>query len=277
MHAEGPQPNTGSIPDPSSPPDETGPNRSRIAGVSGGFRLPLWLLTLGAGAIAGLLAGLSGEAIGNAIPLLVEYPPDYAKMGGYQKDAARATAVGNAENVVERKKAAADYGLLGLLLGLSLGLIGGLAIGSLRSGFMGAVIGSAIGAAAGAGMSWVVVPLFFRYQTPESSGLLSLFITHAGIFIAVGAAAGLALGIGLDDRPALGRALFGGILGALVATFVFETASSLAFPLMRTYQPVPGEQLPRLLAHMCVAICTSLAAGLAAGTPLREKPTPLVE
>ena len=277
MIAEEPQPSAGSKPDPSYPPGETGPNRSWTAGERGVLRFPLWLLTAAAGLIAGLLAGLGGEAIGHAIPLSVEYPPDYAKMGGYQKDAARAMAVGEAEKVVERKKTAGAYGLLGLVLGLSLGLIGGLAVGSPRSGFMGAAIGAAIGAAAGAGISWVVVPLFFQYQDAELGGLVGLFITHAGIFAGVGAAAGLALGIGLDDRPALGRALLGGILGALVATFVLETASSLLFPLMRTYQPVPAEQLPRLLAHLCVAICTSLAAGLATGTTLRQKPTPLVE
>jgi len=232
-----------------------------------GFRLPLWLLTLGAGLIAGLLAGMGGEAIGNAIPLLVVHPPDYAKMGGRQRDTAHAEAVKMAEKALERKKAAGDYGLLGLALGLSLGLVGGLAVGSPRSGFMGAVIGGTIAAAAGAGMSWVVVPLFFRYRDPEAGGLIGLFITHAAIFTGVGAAAGLALGFGLEDRRALGRALFGGILGALVATFVFETASSLAFPFLFTFQPVPGEQLPRLLAHMCVAICTSLAVGLAVGKP----------
>ena len=204
MHAEEPQRESGSEPGPSPPPGEAGLNHSKGAGVRGGLRLPLWLLTVGAGLIAGLLAGLGGEAIGKAIPLLVEFPPDYAKMGGYQKDAVRAMAVGKAEKVVERKKATEEYGLLGLLLGLSLGLTGGLAAGSPRSGFMGAAIGATIGAAAGAGISWAVVPLFFRYQDPESGGLLGLFITHAGIFAGVGAAAGLALGIGLGDRPALG-------------------------------------------------------------------------
>ena len=85
----------------------------------------------------------------------------------------------------------------------------------------------------------------------------------------------MALGFGLDDRPALGRALFGGMLGALAATFVFETASSLAFPLMRTYQPVPAEQLPRLLAHMCVAIGTSLDRRAGSRNTARDKRTSL--
>jgi hypothetical protein len=216
------------------------------------------------------LAGQIGETIGNAIPLLVEFPPEYANMGGYQKDAARAMAVRRAEQVVERTKAAEDYGLLGLLLGVSLGLVGGLAAGSPRSGLFGSVIGGVIGAASGAVMSWVIVPWFFRNDDPEFGGMLPLFITHAGIFTGVGAAAGLALGLGVNEREALGRALLGGILGSLVATFVFETSNSLIFPLLPTHQPVPGEQLPRFMAHLCVAICTTLAAGLAVGTRPRS-------
>ncbi len=198
-------------------------------------------------------------------------------MGGYQKDAVRSMAVGKAEQVLERKKTAADYGLLGLVLSLSLGVIGGLAVGSPRTVFMGAVMGGAIGAAAGAGLSWILVPVFFQYQDPESDGLLALFMTHAGIFCGVGAAAGLALGFGLNDRRALGRALFGGLLGALVATFLFETASSLAFPLLPAHQPVPGEPLPRLLVQLCVAIFASLAAGVAAGTPSSRNEIPQAE
>ncbi len=269
MHAEEAQPSSGSIPDQSPLPAESGPIRSHEAGVKGGSRLPLWLLTAGAGLVAGLLAALGGEAIGRAIPLSVKYPPDYAKMGGYQKEAVRSMAVGQAEQAQEQQKAAAAYGLLGLALGIPLGLIGGLVVGSLRSGYQGAAIGALLGAAAGAGASWAVVPWFFRYQTPESGGLVGLFIAHAGIFVAVGTAAGVALGVGLDNRPALVRALFGGMLGALAATFVFETACSLLFPMMRTYQPVPADALPRFLAHVCVAVGTSLTAGLAAGIPVR--------
>ncbi len=114
MHAEEAQPSSGSIPDQSPLPAESGPIRSHEAGVKGGSRLPLWLLTAGAGLVAGLLAALGGEAIGRAIPLSVKYPPEYAKMGGYQKEAVRSMALGQAEQVQEQQKAAAAYGLLGL-------------------------------------------------------------------------------------------------------------------------------------------------------------------
>jgi hypothetical protein len=269
MHAEEPQSNSVSGSALSPPPS--------AAPVAQGIRLPLWLLTVGAGLVAGLLAGQGGEAIDNAIPLKVELPPDFASMGGYQKNAVSAMAQGKAMRIGEQKKAAAAYGLLGALLGLTLGLIGGLAVGSPRSGFVSAVIGITVGAAAGAGISFAAVPVFFRYQDPEFGGFLGLFLTHAAIFAGVGAAAGLALGYGLGDRPALGRALFGGLLGGLVGTFVFETVNSLAFPLMRTFEPIPSERLPRILVHLCIAVCAALIAGLAVGTLPRKEPTRLVE
>ena len=87
----------------------------------------------------------------------------------------------------------------------------------------------------------------------------------------VGAAGGLALGYALDHRPSLGRALAGGALGALAGTFLLEIVNSLTFPLMRTYEPVPSERLPRFLAHLLVAVCAALVAGLAVGTPARKE------
>src|SRR5262249_26066986 len=145
----------------------------------------------------------------------IVYPPDYKQISGYQKLAVQSNIEGVARVVVERKKAAVAFGLLGLVLGLSLGLTRGLVDSSWPSAMAGAVGGGAAGAVAGAGLSFVLVPLFFKYQDPES-GLLVLFLTHAGIFAGVGALSGLALGLGSGDRSALGRAFFGGMLGALV-------------------------------------------------------------
>jgi hypothetical protein len=277
MHADEPLSSAASPPSSSSPQGAADSASSRPSRVRAGLRCPLWLVTAGAGIVAGLAAGFAGEITGEAIPISVVFPPGYENMGGYQKDAVRAMAVGKAEKILEQKKAAAAYGLLGALLGISMGLTGGWFLGSLRLGFASAVMGLIVGAAVGAGISFAAVPLFFRYQDPESSGLLLLFMTHATIFVGIGAAAGLALGNSLGDRQALGRAVIGGSLGALIGTFLIEAFISLAYPLMRTYQPVPSERLPRLMAHLCVAICTALVAGLVVGTPIRKQPTSRVE
>ena len=235
-------------------------------------RLPLWLLTLGAGLISGLISWAGGEAMFDMFRIEDEaiYPPNYEKISGYARQAANSAIQGAAQRVVERKKAATSFGLLGLVLAAGLGLTGGLAAGSSRTAVVGVVIGGLAGTAAGSILSWAVVPLFFRFMSQEL-GLLVLFMTLAAIFAGVGAASGLALGLGLGDRLALGRAIFGGLLGSLVGTIAFEAVLSLAFPLMRTLEPIATERSPRLSMYLCVAVCVALLAGWAAGRPARKR------
>jgi hypothetical protein len=272
MPAEELPPDSRSEPIASPPGGAAEPAIRQTVAVGAGRRLPLWLLTVAAGLVAGVISWAGGEATFNWFPLdkAMVYPPDYNKISGYHKMAVQAEVEGKARVVVERRKAVAAFGLLGLVLGLSLGLTGGLARGGSRPALAGAVIGGVAGAAAGGGLSFALVPLFFRSEDPEGGGLVVLFLTHAGIFTGIGAAAGLALGVGLDDRPALGRALLGGLFGALVGTVAYEAALAAAFPLLRTYEPLSTERVPRLLAHLLVAACTALLAGLAAGRPARR-------
>jgi hypothetical protein len=130
-------------------------------------------------------------------------------------------------------------------------------------------VGGLLGAAAGGGLSMVLGQVFFRNSTADL-GFLVLFLTHAGIFLGVGAAAGLGLAFGLHDRSALGRAVFGGLLGALVGTFLLDTAISMAFPLLRTYELVSTEPVPRSITHFSIAVCTAVIAGWAAGRSARK-------
>jgi hypothetical protein len=187
-------------------------------------------------------------------------------MGGYQKDAVRTQAITKASAIRETRKAALIYGTLGVLLGISLGLVGGLAAGSARSALKAAALGAIAGAVLPAALSYALVPLFYRYLDPESGALLVLFLTHAGIFSAIGIAAGLALGSGLGRRQAIVQAVLGGLLGALVGTLAFETINSLAFPLVRTFEPMSDERVPRLLVHLCVAFFAAFCAGWAVQT-----------
>jgi hypothetical protein len=228
--------------------------------------LPLWLLTLGAGLVSGLVSWAGSEPMVTMFPIQDEviYPANYQKIGGYQKQAVNAEILGAAQRVVARKQAAASFGLLGLVLAAGLGLIGGLAAGSPRTAVLVALGGGLMGAAAGGGLSWAVVPIFSRYQTPDS-GLRVLFLTHAAIFTGVGALSGLALGLGLGDRLAMGRALFGGLLGSFLGTIALEVVNSLAFPLMPTLEPIAPEPTPRLVTYLCVAVFTALLTGWAAG------------
>jgi hypothetical protein len=231
-----------------------------------GHRIPLWLLTLGVGLVSGLIGWVGGEAAFARIKLedYIVRPANFDKIGGYEKQAVIAMMNGEARRVSERLKAAVSFGLLGLALGAGLGLVGGWAAGSSRSTTVGVVLGGLIGAAAGAAFSWVVVPLYFRYENPEQ-GMTILFVAHAVIFMGIGAASGLALGLGLGDRPATVRALLGGLLGGFLGTMALATVYSVAYPLMRTFEPIAPEPIPRLVMYLCVATGIGLVAGLTSG------------
>jgi len=264
MPAEVPPRNVG--PTPVSSPAASAAGSASLWNSSTGARqfLPFWLLTLGAGLAAGLLSAFGGEKTFDAFALDPHYPANYGSTSGYERAAVRSDVNRIAKQVVEMKKGTAAYGLLGLLLGVAMGVAGGFARGSIRSGLGGVLAGGVSGALAGAAVSAALIPVYFRLMDP-ANGLLVLFLIHTAIFAGVGAAGGLALGLGLGDRKIIGRCLIAGLLGSLVGTFAFEAINSLAFPLLRTFQPVPSEPIPRLVVHLSVAIGTAALAGLAAG------------
>lgn len=277
MNAEPAQSNSPSPPTDGPEAGAADMGTETAASARGAARGPLWLPYLGAGLVAALLGWAAGEWIYPAFPFEYEavYPANYKTLGGYQKEAMDSRIQALARGAADRKRAAASFAWLGFVLAASLGWMGNRAASSTRSRIIGAVAGGAVGAATGAAVSWIAVPLFYRYQDPDS-GLLVLFLTHAAIFGSVGAASGLALGLGMEDRSRLGPAILGGSLGALIGTMALEASNSLAFPLMRTFEPIASQGAARGLSYACVAVSTALASGLAAewrqGGPTPRRP-----
>jgi hypothetical protein len=267
---------------PNQPPESVGTTVEKVTPTGAIPRIPLGLLTLAAGMLAGLLSWLGGEVTLTAFPpVAVKMGPEYAGVGGYERAGVRAMLEGQAQRAADRKKTAAAYGLLGALLGVALGLTGGLSRGSLRSGMGSAVVGGLAAAVVGAVLAWVLVPAFYQlqessqvaqYSHPDEPSRLFLihFLIHAGITAGIGLAAGVGLGWGLGDRVSLGGALIGGLFGALAGTFLFETINSVAFPLMRAESLMPEDRIPRLAMHLGVAAGTAFLAGLAAA-PRRHR------
>jgi hypothetical protein len=249
-------------------------------------RPPLWLQTLAAGLVAGALSWLGGELTQDALfPITLEMPPEVAKMErGREKSAIVDRLLTESKRAAERNKTAAAYGLLGALLGVALGLVGGRSGGSAHSGWRGAAGGGLTAAVAGAALSWGLIPFMYRLQAaakiadPDfASRFLQIHcLFHAGFAAGVGFAAGLALGWGLGDRTSLGRALIGGLFGALAGVFLFEMINTTAYPSMRGETPLPEESLARLAMYLCVAGGAALLAGLAADArPRRSRSTSL--
>lgn len=209
---------------------------------------------LGAGVAAGLVAWAGGEVVDRLMttPLTSEF-----LVSGGQQFAQRAEAI--------TRKAALSYGLLGAALGLALGGVGGLARRSGRGAMLGAGLGLVLGAAVGGGTALVAVPWFLSNERPMEDDLILPLLTHGAIWLSLGAAAGLAMGVGLKGEPVvIGRAALGGLLGAFVATAVYELAGALLFPLEQTSQPLSEGAPSRLFGRLVVAIAVALGAALAA-------------
>jgi uncharacterized membrane protein len=208
-----------------------------------------------------LAAWGAGEAAYGLFEPDIVLPPNFQEMSTYEKSNYLAQEDTRKIPPAEAKNTALAYGLLGACLGAALGLAGGLSRGSLRTGLYIAVLGLVGGGIAGAGVSAGATTLFFRYLDPEA-GLKLPLLTHGAIFAVVGAAGGAALGLGLGDRRAVLLGLIGGLIGGILGTLLYELLVAIAYPTMRVEQPVPAEGIPRLLAHLFVAISVAAFAVL---------------
>ncbi len=223
-----------------------------------------WLLVVA----AGLLAGLAGFGIGEAAPRFVA--PSLEFSAEIRRNGTQVPIEMERRFRISRDQTAAlAYGGLGMILGLGLGLAGGLARRSPSAAIAGGIVGLVLGGAAGAGTTLAVLPSYHAARdsaTDENHNddLPLALLTHGGIWIAVGAAAGLALGIGLGGGARMARATIGGILGAAIASMLYEFGGAIMFPLAETFRPMAKEAVPRLFAQLVVGLCVAAGALLVA-------------
>jgi hypothetical protein len=239
----GPAPATGPSDDPSGTATGSGDSRP-----DGGRRAGRWT-TLAVGLVVGGLAWLAGEAAERAFPARREWATNrlgVRTLGVTPRTAADAGI----------RNVALSSGLFGGLLGAALGAAGALgrrpaAVAVRRA----ALFGLGLGGVAGSGMALAIVPLYYRrFAILQPEGLVPPLLMHAGIWGAIGAAAGLAFGLGRAGRgPAAVKALLGGLAGAVLGAVLYEVIGALAFPMSRTFQPTAADWPPRLLARLLVA------------------------
>jgi hypothetical protein len=90
----------------------------------------------------------------------------------------------------------------------------------------------------------------------------------------------LAFGLGLGrGRSSIARAAVGGLVGALLAAFLFEATAAMAFPNAATTRPLSLTLGSRLLAKMMTAMLSAagvvaLIAGRLASPSSGPEPTP---
>jgi hypothetical protein len=223
-------------------------------------RRPPWLSALAAGVIAaGLTWGAGEAAAGRFDPGTVADPSRGPLAGGVSVEAVNRALV---------NEAVLTYGLQGAILGLLLGLAGAAAGGSARAAMAGGLTGLVLGGAAGAGASLGAFTVFVQAVDPSSNDLVGPIIAHAVAWGLLGAAAGLAFGVGSrGGKAGIVRAAIGGLVGAAIGAAVYEVAGAVFFASDQTSQPVAVSGSARLLAHAATDVLIALGAALAISSP----------
>jgi hypothetical protein len=219
------------------------------------------LVALAAG--TGLLAGLAAWAAGET-PVVVAQPVGH-EVNFFGSGVMVPAMTPEAELAAARRTSAATYGVLGGLLGLLLGLLGGATARNARRAAMAGGAGLAVGALLGAGIPWATLPAFEPWRAGGEEALLPALLMHAAFWVPIGAAGGLALGLGRQGRALPAAA--GGAAAALVASVVYELCGAMLFPTAATAEPVSATWGTRLLAHVLVATFAAAGAARAAIAP----------
>jgi hypothetical protein len=208
--------------------------------------------------VAGLLAGLTSELIGERI--LDHYKSDLNPPIETNPNPANVQRWRDARLY----SATFTFAALGGLLGLALGVAGGLARGSTSAGVRAAISGLLLGLAGVGSTSLLLVSIFFNTRDPQSSDLVVPLFTHGAIWCVAGAVCGLSLGLGLGGRLRWIATLVGGVAGAAMATIVYELVGALAFASSKTDLPLSSSATTRAMALLLVAALSSIGAVLAA-------------
>jgi hypothetical protein len=246
----------GSVPSPPPAPAAAPAHRPARAQAAAG----MWLTALGAALLAGAVSGLIGERTHKHFQ-----PP--AEVAEALNPGSLNTVLLNLEtSKAHGRNGAVVYGTLGGLLGLGLGLAGGLARRSITGAIAGGIVGLILGAVAGALPSFAVMPWIWynRHDNADASSLLVPILVHGGLWCALGAAAGLAYGLGRTGLNPAGllKSAIGGLVGAALGVVVYDAIGFGLFPLSRTDESFAASITTRMLAHLCVAVFVALGTVL---------------
>lgn len=247
------------IPSPAPPAEPAAPTTGAARPAT---RARVRSFALAAGVVAGLASWAAGEKTVHYFRPRVTHA---TLMGSYVE-----VPIKGEHEAAVLKNARLAFGILGASVGLALGLAGGLAHGSVRAAVVAGLAGLVAGGSAGFATSEVVLPIFLRRWDQDHENLFLPLLMHGGVWSAVGAAGGLALGLGLGGLGRAARGLLGGLVGGALGAVAFEVIGGFAFPLDRTVDPVSATWVTRLLARLCVGVLTAACAALLVAPKGRE-------
>ena len=163
-----------------------------------------------------------------------------------------------------------SFGASAAATGLGLGLAGGLIKRSVARTALAGATGLLLGGGAGVVLSRLILP--FYYEHPQGLDITHALMVHGGIWVGVGAAAGLAFGMGPGGWQGVLRGALGGAGAALLATVIYEFAGGILFPLAFTDRPISQTWESRLVARLLVAVLIAAGALLSLDATRQQKP-----
>jgi hypothetical protein len=159
--------------------------------------------------------------------------------------------------------------MLGALMGLGLGAAGGLIGRSSRRASLAGVAGLILGGLAGAGMARWLVPIY--YDNLSAGDLTYSLEVNGGIWGAVGAAAGLAFGLGRGGPGRMLRLAVAGLAAGGLAMALFVFAGSILDPRAMADRPVSLTPASRLTARLLLSLLVAVGLGLSDGSDVEDR------
>jgi hypothetical protein len=219
----------------------------------------VWL----AAALAALVAGLAAWLATELGAFRVE--PGVEKTQMIWGEAIAVTA--RTRTIAAIREVSWSLGTFGALLGAGMGLAGALSRRSWRRALVVAGIGGAAAALAGILMPWVVLPPYHQAEMHAAGDLTRSVLMHLELWVLLGAAAGLAWGIGQPEPRRWLATLVGGAVGAALGILLYDVLGAFLFPLAETGKPVSAAWQTRLMAFLLVGGSTVFGVLAAAKTP----------
>ncbi|CAN5794577.1 hypothetical protein BH23PLA1_BH23PLA1_12330 [soil metagenome] len=233
----------------------------------------VWLCALA----AGLLAALISFGIIEATHELVKYDEKalFAQQSSLED---QAEEYRRQDLWISQARSMFFHGALGAALGLLLSLAGGLARRTpqwprlITIAGLGLVVGGVIGVVA----SMLIVPLHLAAidsaNNQNNDDMISPLLAQGAIWALLGIVGGVFFGLALGgSRRQVFRALEGGLLGAVVAAFVYEFGGGVLLTSSETHLPIASQWTGRMMAAFVLPMFVALGIALAAP---QRKPKP---
>jgi hypothetical protein len=222
----------------------------------------IWFYCLVLAAIGALLGWLVGDSVARHVHWVGKLRVEGRDGVAAQINEASLAMAAASREEAEKRNTGLAMGILGGVLGLALGMAGGLIRNTERAVLHGALLGSVVGTTAGVAAPWVLVPIYYQFLGRNPSPMIPV-IVHSCFYAAIGGSAGLAFGGALLGRRGAARACAAGAMGGILGSVLFAVVHTIAFPMEWDFSPMPGKELSRALAHLCVALLSATCAALA--------------